>query len=62
MDQGDTARVSNKVQRHFVTGPFYDRQRVGGVTQGGRIGQQRPTGNRENVRVEVHSLKRQRFE
>ena len=38
----------------FVTGSLRDRQRVGGVAQGGRIGQQRPTGNRENVRVVDH--------
>ena len=54
MDQGDTASESGNVQREFVTRPLGDRQRVGGAAQGGRIGQQRPTGNREKVRVEDH--------
>src|SRR3984893_18381950 len=53
MGQGDTSSESATVQRQFVTRPLRDRQRVGGLTQGGRIGQQRPSGNRERVR-EVH--------
>jgi len=53
--QGDTSSESGQAQRYFVTGSLRDRQRVGRLTQGRRIGQQRPTGNRERVREVDHS-------
>ncbi|HXO54199.1 MAG TPA: hypothetical protein VN888_24965 [Mycobacterium sp.] len=39
MNQDDTSSESGTVQRQFVTRPLGDRQRVGRLAQGGRIGQ-----------------------
>ena len=62
MDEGDASHDLGTKKVYVVSGLFCYCQYLGGVPQGGGIGQQHPVRDRENVGVVVHRLQCQRVE